>query len=94
MNDTLLLDPIRILQGPDRPVRDGAVLLESGVLQGFDQAARERAIQLGVTATEASGQLIAPCLVDPHSVLESPFSGRSETLDSLRRCAALSLIHI
>ena len=88
MNDTLLLDPIRILQGPDRPVRDGAVLLESGVLKGFDQAARERAHQLGVTATQASDQLIAPCLVDPHSVLEAPFSGRAETLDSLRRCAA------
>ena len=44
MNDTLLLDPIRILQGPDQPVRDGAVLLESGVLQGFDQ-------QLGIEPT-------------------------------------------
>ena len=88
MNDTLLLDPVRILQGPDQPVRNGAVLLESGVLKGFDQAARERSKQLGITATEASRKLIAPCLVDPHSVLESPFSGRAETLDSLRRCAA------
>ena len=88
MHDTLLLDPVRILRGPGTALQQGAVLIESGVLSGFDDAARQRAAALGLHATAAADQLVAPCLVDPHSVLPSPVSGPVETLSSLRRCAA------
>ena len=88
MNDSLLLDPVRILQGPRHDERQGAVLIENGVLHGLDQVARDRAALLGLVPSEASTQLIAPCLVDPHSVLEDPINGRAETLDSLKRCAS------
>ena len=88
MPDSLLLDPVRILQGPGHNERRGAALIEDGVLQGFDQDARDRARQIGVVTTEASNQLIAPCLVDPHSVLENPVDGRAETLQSLKQSAS------
>jgi len=87
MHDTLLLDPVRILHGPDRDEQQGAVFLEDGILRGFDEGARSLAAAQGVTATAAQNKLIAPCLVDPHSVLEAPVSGRAETLQSLTQCA-------
>ena len=37
---------------------------------------------------QAEGWLLAPPLVDPHSVLEEPLLGRAETLDSLAAAAA------
>ncbi|MAR05752.1 MAG: dihydroorotase [Cyanobium sp. NAT70] len=88
MGNTLLLDPVQVLKGPEQEVEQGAVFIDHGVLSGFNQAARTQAERCGVTRTEASRMLIAPCLVDPHSVLESPFSGPTETLQSLKRCAA------
>jgi len=88
MHNTLLLDPVRILRGPGTALQQGAVLLENGVLSGFDDVARQRAAALGLRATAAAEQLVAPCLVDPHSVLPSPVSSPVETLTSLRRCAA------
>ena len=88
MDKTLLLDPVRILRGIGQSVEQGAVLVEEGILTAFDGDARQKAKALGLTPTEASEQLVAPCLVDPHSVLETPFNGDQETIDSLRRCAA------
>ena len=84
----LLLDPVRLLCGPGKPARSGAVLIEADVLTAFDDNARARAAALGVAATAAPHQLVAPCLVDPYSVLPSPFSGHGETLVSLLSCAA------
>ena len=88
MDNTLLLDPVRILPGIGQSVEQGAVLVEEGVLTAFDGDARQKAKALGLTPKEAPEQLLAPCLVDPHSVLETPFSGDHETIESLRRCAA------
>ena len=88
MHDTLLLDPVRILHGPGTELQQGAALIESGVLSGFGDEARTAAAQLGVQATAAPQQLLAPCLVDPHTVLPAPISGPTETIRSLRRCAA------
>ena len=88
MDAPLLLDPVQLLCGPGKPARSGAVLIETGVLTAFDDDARERAATLGAGATSAPLQLVAPCLVDPHSVLPSPFSGPGETLISLLNCAA------
>ena len=88
MDNTLLLDPVRILRGIGQSVEQGAVLIEEGVLTAFDGDARRKAQALGLNPTEAPDQLVAPCLVDPHSVLDTPFSGDQETIESLRRCAA------
>ena len=34
--------------------------------------------------------LLAPCLVDPHSFLESPFNGKEENIYTIKEKAALS----
>ncbi|MDP6851974.1 MAG: dihydroorotase [Prochlorococcaceae cyanobacterium ETNP1_MAG_8] len=87
MPEAQLLDPIRILHGSDQPVVEDAVLISDKHLIAFGEKARKQANELGLSSTAASQQLLAPCLVDPHSVLEDPISGRSETLISLRHTA-------
>jgi dihydroorotase len=88
MDNTLLLDPVRVLRGIGQAVEQSAVLMEAGVLTALGDDARQKGMALGLPPTQAPEQLVAPCLVDPHSVLETPFSGDHETIESLRRCAA------
>lgn len=89
MRQTLLLDPVRLLISRDREPNDGgAALIQDGVLVAFDDEAREQASTLGVAPDPRPRQILAPCLVDPHSVLDRPFSGPAETLLSLRHAAA------
>ncbi|MGB1416460.1 MAG: dihydroorotase [Synechococcus sp.] len=88
MDPSVLLDPVQILEGPGQSVRSGAVLIDQGRLLGFDDAARQMAQERALRPTPAGHQVLAPCLVDPHSVLEQATGGREETLTSLRRSAA------
>ena len=88
MEPSVLLDPVQILQGQGQSVRTGAVLIDQGLIRGFDEDARRLAQERQLSPTRAAHQLLAPCLVDPHSVLEQATGGREETLSSLRQCAA------
>ena len=85
----ILLDPVQVLVGPDQPLQEqGAALLREGRLEAFGDQAREAARTAGIGSTAAGHQLLAPCLVDVHSLLPEPFQGQGETLESLVRSAA------
>ncbi len=89
MTEMILLDPVRVLVGPDQPLQDhGAALLRGSRLEALGEPAREAARSAGLSASNAGHQLLAPCLVDAHSSLPEPFQGRGETLESLVRSAA------
>ena len=88
MASTQLLDPVRILRGPKEAARDGAALFSSGRLQALDQEARRQGSAQGLKAQVMPNALLAPCLVDPHSVLDRSGYGQVETLESLRQIAA------
>ena len=49
MDNTLLLDPVRILPGIGQSVEQGAVLVEECVLTACDGDARQKAKALGLT---------------------------------------------
>ena len=83
-----LLDPVQILKGNNQSLVQDAVLIKDGVIQAFGEKARSQGNQLGITPKSAPNQLLAPCLVDPHSVLEEPIHSQCETLKSLRIKAA------
>lgn len=88
---TVLLDPVRILIGSGQDlIHDGAALLKNDQLIALGEAARQQAAEEGIPVQNAGQQLLAPCLVDPHSVLEAPFGSHCETLTSLRHTAARS----
>ena len=88
MSESHLLDPVQILHGSNKPLTQGAVLISNGQIKAFGEHAREQAKEQDVIAKSSPQQLLAPCLVDPHSILEEPLISRSETLITLRNKAA------
>ncbi len=83
MNKLCLFDPIRILFGPQQKTVISAVLIKDNRIQAFGDEARIMSHELGLNAIPAEKLLFAPCLVDPHSFLETPINGKTETLQSL-----------
>ena len=88
MNKSYLLDPIQILHGPDKKVISDAVLFIDKQIQAFGEEARVQAKKLKIAAKSAKHLLLAPCLVDPHSVLENHLNSRVETISTLLLKAA------
>ena len=83
MQNTLLLDPIQILYDSNQSLTKDAVLIKAGEIQAFGEKARKIAKQERIHTESADKKLIAPCLVDPHSILIDPINGRNENLNSL-----------
>ncbi|WP_320667305.1 dihydroorotase [Prochlorococcus sp. MIT 1307] len=88
MPESHLLDPVQVLYGSHKKSTKDAVLISNGLIKAFGEKAREQGNQDGAIAKSLPNQLLAPCLVDPHSILEEPFNSRSETLTTLRHKAA------
>ncbi|NQV10298.1 MAG: dihydroorotase [Cyanobacteria bacterium] len=82
------LQGVRFLEGPGHPLRHEDVLLENGRLQALGPAAVAGAEALGLPPLPAHDWLLAPVLVDPHSLLERPEDGTAETLESLVHSAS------
>ncbi len=89
MTPPLWLRRVQLLTGPGQGLqRQDALIDGQGCLQGWGESAARRASELGLEPIAAHGWLLAPTLVDPHSVLEQPFEGMAESLDSLALAAA------
>ena len=83
------LQNLSLLEAPDQPLRRGEALIAAdGTLLALDREAQDLGQQAALTPVDGHGWLLAPTLVDPHSVLESPLLGRAETLQSLATAAA------
>ena len=78
-----LFENIQILEKGDSSTRRDTVLIKDGVIKSFGTKALQNAKLLGVKPQKAKNILLAPCLVDPHSFLESPFNGKEENIYSL-----------
>ena len=88
MTETMLLDPVQVLVASDQPLQVGsAALFEDDRLIALGDEARARAKERGVSGHDRGQQLLAPCLVDPHSSLPHPFTGSGETLETLINAA-------
>ncbi len=83
-----LLRGVQVLMGPDQALCNADVLLEEGRIGAIGTDADRRGAELGLEPLPAGGWLLAPPLVDPHSVLEEPAEGRAESLASLVRSAS------
>lgn len=85
------LQNLRLLRGPGQPVAVGQALIAAdGELLALDDGTdgtSRHAEALGLHPQDGRGWLLAPTLVDPHSVLEQPLLGRAETLTSLADAA-------
>ncbi|MBM5824355.1 MAG: dihydroorotase [Cyanobacteria bacterium M_surface_10_m2_119] len=85
----LWLHQVDLLAADGEPVQCTDALIDGqGRLEQWGPGVEERARALGLKPQPATGWLLAPCLVDPHSVLEEPWALQAETLTSLGLAAA------
>jgi dihydroorotase len=78
------LQELQLLTGPGEPPgRGDALIADDGTLLALGAAAAEQGRCAGLQPRACLQGWLAPALVDPHSVLEDPLSGRAETLGSL-----------
>jgi dihydroorotase len=85
----LWLHRVDLLAAPGEPVHCGDALIDAqGRLELWGEVVAARAGPLGLAPTAARGWLLAPPLVDPHSVLEHPWHELEENLASLGASAA------
>ena len=83
-----LLRGVQLLEGPGVPLQRTSALLEGQSLLAWGEAA-EAGVDGATQCSDAPpAALLAPVLVDPHSHLLDPFSGRADTLESLAAEAA------
>ena len=85
MTRSYFFENIQILEGYKSTLRKETVLIKDGVIKSFGKKALEDAELLEIKPQKAKNMLLAPCLVDPHSFLESPFNG------NLPSCTARSV---
>lgn len=85
---SLLLRQVHVLEGPGRPACQRDVWLQGRQLMGWEPSVSPTPSQ-EVRELDGGGWWLAPPLVDPHSVLEDPWLGRSETLESLSLAATV-----
>ena len=85
----LWLRQVSVLPGPGQPITTTDALIDpAGALLNWGDPVASSAQEQGLTPIEANGWLLAPTLVDAHSVLDDPLGSRCETLASLARAAA------
>ena len=90
MNKSFFLDPVQILIGPKASVQKDAALIIDGCIEAFGKEARKKAEKLNIKKESAPHQLLAPPLVDCHSILEEPINDRHENIKSLINSACNS----
>tara|TARA_Y100001970_G_scaffold294247_1_gene449115 strand:+ start:11317 stop:12570 length:1254 start_codon:yes stop_codon:yes gene_type:complete len=90
MKSNYLLKKVNILKGPNKKVFQDSVLILNDEIKLFGKEAEKKAGELKIKIIDAKNQLIAPLLVDPHSLLLDPINGYEDNLKMLKKSAAIS----
>ncbi len=90
MTKNYFFKDIQILEGSRSNLKRKAVLIKNGVIKSFGKEAHQNAESYGIMPQKSKNILLAPCLVDPHSFLESPFNGKEENIYSLIQKASFA----
>tara|TARA_Y100000766_G_C18894677_1_gene600343 strand:- start:167 stop:1441 length:1275 start_codon:yes stop_codon:yes gene_type:complete len=90
MTNSYLFENIHILEGARSALKKETVLIKDGVIKAFGIKALQNAKRFNIKPQKAKNMLLAPCLVDPHSFLESPFYGKDESIYTLIKKAAFA----
>ena len=90
MTSSYLFENIQILERAGTSLKRETVLIKEGVIKAFGKKALKNAELLKIKPQKAKNMLLAPCLVDPHSFLESPFSVKQENIYTLIKKATFS----
>lgn len=82
------LQQVQLLPAAGQDPQLSDVLLADNAIAALGDEATAEAARLGLQPIAASGWLLAPALVDAHSLLEDPCHGAAETLTSLAHSAS------
>ncbi|MFM8935471.1 MAG: dihydroorotase [Vulcanococcus sp.] len=82
------LQQVQLLPAAGQTPQPCDVLLADGAIAALGSEASAAAAHLGLEPLPARGWLLAPALVDAHSLLEDPCQGAAETLVSLEQSAS------
>ncbi len=88
MLDSIFFEKVKILYGENQPITINSALIINGRIEAFGKEARAKAQKIKIEPRNDTDKLLAPLLVDPHSLLQDPVSGRCENLKSLKNAAA------
>lgn len=82
------LRQVSLLSGPGLdPASTDVLIAADGTIAAIGPEVAARAADLRLEPVDAGGLLLAPALIDPHSLLEDPSNGPAESLASLERSA-------
>ncbi len=90
MTNSYLFENIQILEKSGSSLKKETVLIKDGVIKAFGKEALQNAELSKIKSQKGKNLLLAPCLVDPHSFLESPFSRKEENIYTLINKATFS----
>ena len=90
MTSNYFFENIQILEKAGSSLKRETVLIKDGVIKAFGREAIQNAKHSEIKPQKAKNMLLAPCLVDPHSFLESPFNGKEENIHTLIEKATIA----
>ncbi len=70
--------------GPESEVIRDSILIIDGKIEAFGKVAKQKALEKNIETSNAGSKLIAPLLVDLHSILEEPLTGHDDNLEKLK----------
>ena len=90
MEKSFFFENINILKGPKTEVIKDSLLIIDGKIEAFGEEAKEEAFKKNIKISKSGNKLIAPLLVDIHSILKDPLTGFDDNLKSLKSRARKS----
>ena len=84
MRKNLFFENINILMGPDKEVIKDDLLIIDGKIEAFGKNARKEALKKNISLSKSGKRLVAPMLVDIHSILKNPLTGFEDNLEILK----------
>ena len=84
MGKTFFFENIKILMGPHEDVCKDSILIVNGKIKAFGEEAKKEAFKQNITQSESANKLVAPLLVDSHSILNNPLTGINDDLENLK----------
>ena len=84
MRKNLFFENINILMGPDKEVIKDDLLIIDGKIEAFGKNAKKEALRKNISLSKSGKRLVAPMLVDIHSILKNPLTGFEDNLEILK----------
>ena len=84
MEKTFFFEDINILMGPNVEVKKDNLLIIDNKIEAFGDEAKKEALKKNIAISESGNKLVAPMLVDSHSILKNPLTGLNDNLENLK----------